>query len=357
MSTRAQRVAILFPADSDLLLATSLEKSRFAETAAALRAAGLEVIAAPYTDEIATEVRERLSTVDGVMVWFNPIERGRDRTVLNAMLREVASQGAFVSAHPDVIDRIGTKEVLYRTRSMGWGCDTSFYETADAMRSGLPKSLRRSGKRVLKQIRGQSGDGIWLVAPEDDRGAPTTDYANDALLRVRHAKRGSPEEVLTLEAFLTRCSGYFTAAGGMIDQAYQPRLPEGMVRCYLVADRVAGFGEQLINALYPAAPGAAAHTAPEPGPRLYYPPTRADFQRLKDMLERQWLDELCTAVGIEKRDLPLLWDADFLYGAKDADGADTYVLCEINVSSVYPFPDDALVPLAMATRARLAERR
>jgi hypothetical protein len=143
----------------------------------------------------------------------------------------------------------------------------------------------------------------------------------------------------------------------MIDQAYQARLPEGMIRCYLVRDRVAGFGEQLINALYPAAPGAAAHTAPEPGPRLYYPPTRADFQRLKDMLERQWLDELCSAVDIDRRDLPLLWDADFLYGTKDTNGADTYVLCEINVSSVYPFPDDALVPLAMATRARLAERR
>ena len=129
------------------------------------------------------------------------------------------------------------------------------------------------------------------------------------------------------------------------------------MRCYLVRDRVAGFGEQLINALYPAAPGAAAHTLPEPGPRLYYPPTRVDFQRLKDRLEREWLDELCAAVGIEKRDLPLLWNADFLYGAKDADGADTYVLCEINVSSVYPFPDDALGPLAAETLAQIQRPR
>ena len=49
--------------------------------------------------------------------------------------------------------------------------------------------------------------------------------------------------------------------------------------------------------------------------------------------------------------------ADFLYGPKDAAGADTYVLCEINVSSVYPFPDEALAPLAAATRARLDARR
>jgi hypothetical protein len=356
MSTRAQRVAIVFPADPNLLLATGLEQSRFAETAAALRAVGIEVVPVPYADVIATDVRERLFTVDGVLVWFNPIERGRDRTALNAMLREVASRGAIVSAHPDVIDRIGTKEVLYRTRSIGWGCDTRFYESTDALRAGLPASLR-SGKRVLKQIRGQSGDGIWLVEAADGRSAQTVDPAGDALLHVRHAKRGNPEEVLTLEEFFTRCHGYFTASGGMIDQAYQSRLTEGMVRCYLVRDRVAGFGEQLINALYPAAPGAAAHTAPEPGPRLYYPPTRPDFQRLKAMLEQQWLDELCSAVDVDKRDLPLLWDADFLYGPKDADGADTYVLCEINVSSVYPFPADAMVPLAMATRARLAERR
>jgi hypothetical protein len=33
------------------------------------------------------------------------------------------------------------------------------------------------------------------------------------------------------------------------------------------------------------------------------------------------------------------------------------VLCEINASSVAPFPDSAIAPLAAATVARLAERR
>ena len=104
----------------------------------------------------------------------------------------------------------------------------------------------------------------------------------------------------------------------MIDQEYQSRLPEGMVRCYLVRDRVAGFGEQLVNMLYPAPAGVPASEAPLPGPRLYYPPTRADFQALKDKLEREWVDELCRIVGLEKSQLPVLWDADFLYGPKDA---------------------------------------
>ena len=162
---------------------------------------------------------------------------------------------------------------------------------------------------------------------------------------------------MSLAAFLSRCEPYFAGAGGMVDQAYQSRLPEGMVRCYLVGDRVAGFGEQLVNALYPAARGASPSDAPQPGPRNYFPPTRSDFQRLKDKLECEWLDELCRALELEKSQLPLIWDADFLYGPKDAAGDDTFVLCEINVSSVYPFPDDALVPLAAETLARLNASR
>jgi hypothetical protein len=176
-------------------------------------------------------------------------------------------------------------------------------------------------------------------------------------LRVRHAKRGSVEETLTFDAFLTRCQPYFVGNGGMIDQAYQSRLTDGILRCYLVGDRVAGFGEQLVNALYPAAPGASADSAPQPGPRLYYPPTRPDFQRLKNNLESEWLEQLCEILAIEKKQLPVLWDADFLYGPKDDAGLDTHVLCEINVSSVYPFPDDALAPLAAETLARIDAAR
>jgi hypothetical protein len=58
-------------------------------------------------------------------------------------------------------------------------------------------------------------------------------------------------------------------------------------------------------------------------------------------------------LGIETGALPILWDCDLLLGPKDAAGSDTYVLCEINVSSVSPFPDSALEPLARATLRRL----
>ena len=352
------RVAIVFPADADKQASTKIEQSRFAGVAKALGDAGIEVVGAPYLDRVVADVRAQLMAVDGVLVWVNPIQGGCDRSLLNAMLAEVAATGVFVSAHPDVIAKMGTKDVLYRTRSMGWGCDTRHYPTFAALRRELPDSLATGEARVLKQARGHSGEGVWKVELADQAGPPSGFIVSPhSAVRVRHAKRGSVETTMSLAAFLAQCEPYFARGDAMIDQVYQHRLADGMVRCYLVRDRVAGFGEQLINALYPAEPGAALSSAPLPGPRLYYPPTRADFQRLKDRLEREWLDQLCRMVGLEKVQLPMLWDADFLYGEKDADGADTYILCEINVSSVYPFPDHALGPLVAETLAEILRSR
>jgi hypothetical protein len=168
-------------------------------------------------------------------------------------------------------------------------------------------------------------------------------------VRVRHAKRGCTEEVLALSAFVARCEPYFIGQGRMIDQAYQARLPEGMIRCYLVRDRVGGFGHQAINALCPAPPGAPADAAPKPTPRVYHPATLPEFQSLKRQLESDWVPEMQRVLDIASAKLPVLWDADFLLGPKAPSGEDSYVLCEINVSSVSPFPDSAAPLLARAT--------
>ena len=42
--------------------------------------------------------------------------------------------------------------------------------------------------------------------------------------------------------------------GCIVDQPFQPRLPDGMIRCYMGADKVVGFGHQLIKALIPPPP-------------------------------------------------------------------------------------------------------
>lgn len=353
VAERQYRIAIVFPTGASERQAATLKQSRFARVAEAIEALGIDVEGAPYDDEVVNEVRAQLLGVDGVLVWMNPIEAGRNRSVLNSMLAQVAAAGVFVSAHPDVIQKMGIKEVLYRTRKMSWGCDTRYYPTMQSMRAELAASLEPGAPRVLKQMRGQSGDGVWKVELRSRGGKKASDALSNAIVRVRHAKRGSIEKEMSLEQFLLQCEPYFAGQEGMIDQAYQARLPDGMVRCYMVRDRVAGFGEQLVNALYPAA-GAAEAT--QPGPRLYFPPSRLDFQPLKNKLEHEWLGEACRILDIDRERLPLIWDADFLYGPKTADGTDTHVLCEINVSSVYPFPDEALPPLAAETLVQISQR-
>ena len=348
------RVAILYPGDREERRNARPDNNRFADLFRAFASSGIEAEPAVYHDDFADEVRRQLLQVDGVLVWVNPIHDGRDRSVLDALLRDVAGAGLFVSAHPDIILKLGTKEVLYRTRGLGWGSDTQLYRSMEQMRRELPGRLATGRARVLKQYRGNGGDGVWMVQPvAHGQDAPLP----ETLVRVRHAKRGSREETMTLQSFFDRCEPYFVGAGCMIDQAYQERLPEGMIRCYLVHDKVAGFGHQAINALYPAPPGAPATAAPEPGPRLYYPPTRPDFQALKSSLEQEWLPAMQQLLSIDTASLPVLWDCDFLLGARDEAGEDTYVLCEINVSSVAPYPESAIAPIVEATAARLQAAR
>ena len=121
------RVAILSAGNSEARRNTTAENSRFSDLFRAFAARRIHVERAIYHDDFCADVREQLMRVNGVLVWVNPIEGGRDRSILDSMLRDVATAGVFVSTHPDVILKLGTKEVLYRTRYMGWGCDTHLY--------------------------------------------------------------------------------------------------------------------------------------------------------------------------------------------------------------------------------------
>jgi hypothetical protein len=362
MSEQRPTAAILYPGNREARDQASPETSRFSALFDALTARGIRTQPAVYHDDFADEVRRQLLALDGVLVWRNPVEDGRDRSVLDAMLREVAASGVFVSAHPDVILKLGTKEVLYRTRDLGWGCDTHLYRTMDDLARELPSRLADGSARVLKQYRGNGGDGVWKVElasdTDHDRGnAEARSPLSAATIRVRHAKRGCVEEAMPLSEFVDRCRPYFAGDGRMIDQAYQPRLPEGMIRCYLVHDKAAGFGHQAVNALYPAPAGAPPEAAPPPGPRLYHPPTMPEFQALKRQLEHEWVPAAQRLLDMTAEELPVLWDCDFLLGPKSSSGEDTYVLCEINASSVAPFPDSALEPIAEATFARIRQAR
>lgn len=343
---QAGKLALLWPRDAPKWHAAMPGDYRLHRVFEAIAALGIEAEPALYADDVADQVREQLLRCDGVLVWVDPIFQGRDRVALDALLRDVASNGVWVSTHPDVILKMGVKEVLHRTRHLGWGTDTHLYREVGAFREQFPRRLRAAGPRVLKQNRGNGGEGVWKIELASESGQ------EGAIVRVLHAPRGSIPEEMPLGDFMSRCEPYFANKGCIVDQPFQARLPEGMIRCYMGADKVVGFGHQLIKALIPPPPEGPDSEAAQPGPRIMHPATAPEFQVLKTRMESEWAPRMMQLLGIDAGSLPIIWDADFLYGPRDAAGQDTYVLCEINVSSVFPFPEQAPSEIARLARAR-----
>lgn len=334
------KVAILWRGDRQARAEARGETSRLRAVFEALEGQGIAAEPAVWSEDLTEEVRRQLLGADGVLVWVDPISTasGERRGVLDDLLREVAGAGVFVSTHPDVASKMGVKAVLHSTRQLGWGTDTHYYETRGAFETGFPGRLA-VGPRVLKQNRGNGGIGVWKV--ETVAGAE---------VRVQEAKGGSEPRSMPLASFMAERAADFEAGGGLVDQSFQARHLEGMVRCYMSGDRVVGFGHQLVRALASAADGPA-------GPRLYSGPNDPRFQRLRALMERDWTPGLARLLDIAPDDLPVIWDADLLLGPKAPQGDDTYVLCEINVSSVFPIPDEAPQALAETTLRRLTAAR
>lgn len=340
-TARLGRIAILWRGDEAARHNATPQTSRFKAIFSALADVGVDAEPVVYEDDVLDAARAQLATLDGVLVWVNPIHEGHNRAKLDSLLREVAACGAWVSAHPDVILKMGTKEVLYRTRMMSWGCDTALYRTPEAMRMELPARLA-VGPRVIKRNRGNGGQGVWKV---ETLGSPH----GRPMVRVLDATKDAPEE-LALDEFLDRCGEYFED-GCVIDQPFQARLNEGVVRCYMAGDRCAGFGHQKVKALVDA-PAARA----EAGRRLYTSNADPRFQRLRRLMEDEWTPQLTSLLDIPRRDLPMIWDADFMLGPPGTDGTESYVLGEINVSSVFPIPDEASAEIARRVVDRLRSK-
>ncbi|MGA0599634.1 Cj0069 family protein [Caulobacter sp. KR2-114] len=333
------KVAILWRGDRPARDAARAESSRLSSIFEALAHCGIGAEPAVWSEDLTDEVRNQLLAMDGVLVWVDPISTatGARRNALDGLLRDVARAGVFVSTHPDIAAKMGVKAVLHRTRDLDWGSDVALYEDEPSFRAAFPARLA-TGIRVLKRNRGNGGIGVWKVEGLDG-----------ATVRVKEARSGGAPHVVPLDTFMAERQADFEGGEPLVDQAFQPRHLEGMVRCYVAGDRVAGFGHQFVRAL----------AGPEDGPsspRLYSAADDPRFQRLRALMESDWIPAMAKRLAIPPDTLPVIWDADFLLGPKTPEGDDSYVLCEINVSSVFPIPAEAPDALAETTRLRLAAR-
>jgi hypothetical protein len=126
-----------------------------------------------------------------------------------------------------------------------------------------------------------------------------------------------------------------------------------MIRCYLVHDRVVGFFHQQPRGLLESPGPRQAQSGPPPQRSPMEHPDTPGYQAFRAKVERDWIPGMKQQLDVDTHSLPVLWDADFLFGSRDATGADAYVLCEINVSAVWPYPTQASRKIAEATIDRL----
>lgn len=295
---------------------------------------GFAVDSILYHDLLAAQYEEALLKYDAILVWVNPIEQGTDRKILDELLVKLYEKGCLVSAHPGTILRMGTKEVLFRTRDVDFGGDIKLYDSFDDFKLRFIKDAR--GIRVLKQYRGNGGNGVFKI---DLAG-----YSENRI-SVTHAQ-GHETENFSVEDFFTRFASYFSVNGMLIDQPWNPNIINGMVRCYLSGKKVAGFGYQEVNALYPSK---------KPGQRFYFSEDCGLFQDLRKVMENKWVSDLQNIAGISDEMLPVIWDADFFINDVNCDiPGKKYSLCEINASCVSPFPESSISYIVEEVMRRLS---
>ncbi|MDO1449617.1 Cj0069 family protein [Rhodocytophaga aerolata] len=325
----------------------ALTEEKYKDLASAFLSEGFHVQSVLYNDESLDTLYSDLLKFDALLVWVNPIEQGKDRRKLDALLAKVSDQGCFVSTHPEVILKMGTKDILYKTKDVGWGSETDMYTSFEDFARRFPEALQRSGIKVLKQYRGNGGNGVYKIIQGRSADEVT----------VIHAKNSGEAKTLSWNDFYSEFKPYFSNNGLLIEQAWHEGLINGMVRCYVSGNKVAGFGYQEIVALYEIAINGVKTSLP-PSKRYYFTQNCGLFNDLKQIMENSWIPQLQKSLAISSDRMPVIWDADFFINDSNHNMAvGKYTLCEINVSCVSPFPPSAIPFIVEEVSHRLMKKK
>lgn len=217
----------------------------------------------------------------------------------------------------------GAKDALVKIRDLEMvPSDTYVYYEMEDFKKSFPPVLS-TGIRVLKQNRGSTGSGIWLVEVIDERKFELgTPIPGDAKVKCTEALDNHVEEH-TLDEFMAYCDQYLDGEAGMlVDMPFLPRIVEGEIRILFV-------GKDPIFVVHkkPAEGGFSA-TLFSGAQYTYDDPSK--WQGLVDMFLGE-LPEIKKLLG--GHDTPLLWTADFMLDTAP-DGSDKHILGEINCSCV-----------------------
>jgi len=202
-----------------------------------------------------------MAKFDALLVRCNPGQiqaNGGDQQKFDDAMREIKAKDIGVWPSPDVMTYMGAKDALTNIKDTACGMpDTNTYFTPEELKEGFGKTMKFS-RRVIKQNRGSSGEGIWIISLKS--GEYCKDYGSESVaetdvLLLMEANDNHTEEHTVAEFYewcingRTDSSGTWTskgtgkyleggkeAGGQIVDQRFCGRILEGELRYNMVND-------------------------------------------------------------------------------------------------------------------------
>ncbi|CAJ1377099.1 unnamed protein product [Effrenium voratum] len=277
---------------------------------------------------------------------------GGDQAKFDDGMRAMRKLGIQVWPSPDVMEFMGAKDALCKVAHLNIGLeDTLAYYSPEEFAAGFKKTMAFQ-PRVIKQNRGSSGEGIWIIKLK--KGDYCKSYgdrscADDEVLDMMEANDNHSEEH-TVAEFIEFCasgrtskSGTWTskgvgkyleggkAAGGqLVDQRFCPRIVEGELRYNMVVDTLVGIIHKKPKEGGISAVGGTGSIY------TYYGPEETKFKALTENFLKRDLPHVMPSLGLAEEPIPLWWTTDFILASPEGTPADQekWIVGEFNCSCV-----------------------
>jgi len=206
--------------------------------------------------------------------------------------------------------------------------------------------------RVIKQNRGSSGEGIWIIKLKSGNYCKTygeRSCEDSEVLDLMEANDNHSEEH-TVAEFIEFCvsgrtakSGEWTskgvgkyleggkeAGGQLVDQRFCPRIVEGELRYNMVADTLVGIIHKKPKEGGISAVGGTGSVY------TFYGPKEKKFASLTKSFLADDLSKIMPCLGLESEPIPLWWTSDFINSSPPGTDAkdEKWIVGEFNCSCV-----------------------
>ncbi|CAE8613485.1 unnamed protein product [Polarella glacialis] len=317
--------------------------------------AGMSCQLIHYVNEEHDKFFDVVKNFDALIVRCNPGQikgDGGNQSKFDDGMRAMRKLGIQVWPSPDVMEFMGAKDALCKIATMSIGLEDTlaYYDPAD-FAAGFKKTMAFQ-PRVIKQNRGSSGEGIWIIKLKSGdycKGFGERSCADDEVLDLMEANDNHSEEH-TVGEFIEFCvngktgkSGTWTsngagkyleggkAAGGqLVDQRFCPRIVEGELRYNMVSDELVGIIHKKPKEGGISAVGGTGSIY------TYYGPNEKKFTSLTKSFLKDDLPKVMPALGLGSEPIPLWWTTDFILSSPEGTAAkdEKWIVGEFNCSCV-----------------------